>query len=155
MLETNFAPDNTFLTFDTNIVGEAVATLGTLNTIGLGDGIETVFTGTLSEVPISDIIDIKIEGISMCGKTGTVENNKGKDHSTFIAFAPRDTPKIAIAVYVENGGFGSTYAGPISSLMIEKYINGKIEGARRKSLEKFILNANLTGTKEPTNPTDE
>lgn len=85
----------------------------------------------------------KIPDIVMCGKTGTVENNKGKDHSTFIAFAPKDNPKIAIAVYVENGGFGATYAGPISSLMIEKYIKGSIEDPQRKSLEKFILNADL------------
>ncbi len=90
----------------------------------------------------------KIPDISMCGKTGTVENNKGKDHSTFIAFAPRDKPQIAIAVYVENGGYGSTYAAPIASLMIEKYINGFIQKGSRQSLEKFILNANLTGTKE-------
>ncbi len=85
----------------------------------------------------------RINDIIICGKTGTVENSKGKDHSTFIAFAPRDKPKIAIAVYIENGGFGSTYGGPISSLMIEKYLRGHIEGEARKNLEKFILNADL------------
>jgi len=85
----------------------------------------------------------KIPDITMCGKTGTVENNKGKDHSTFIAFAPKDTPKIAIAVYVENGGYGSTYAAPISSLMIEKYLKGSIESPQRKSLEKAMLKADL------------
>ena len=78
----------------------------------------------------------------MCGKTGTVENNKGEDHSTFIAFAPKENPKIAIAVYVENGGYGSTYAAPISSLMIERYINGSIDSTRN-NLERFILNADL------------
>ncbi len=90
----------------------------------------------------------RIPDITMCGKTGTVENNKGKDHSTFIAFAPKDNPKIAIAVYVENGGYGSTYAAPIASLMIEKYMNGFIQAGSRQSLEKFILKANLTGIKE-------
>jgi penicillin-binding protein 2 len=92
----------------------------------------------------------KIPDIIMCGKTGTVENNKGKAHSTFIAFAPKDNPKIAIAVYVENGGFGSTYAAPISSLMIEKYIKGSIESKARKSLEKRILEADLIKRSKPT-----
>jgi len=90
----------------------------------------------------------QVEDIVICGKTGTVENTKGKDHSTFIAFAPRDTPKIAIAVYVENGGYGSTYGGPISSLMIEKYLRGHIKGNRRKYLEHFILNADLIQRKK-------
>lgn len=92
----------------------------------------------------------KIPDITMCGKTGTVENNKGKDHSTFIAFAPKDNPKIAIAVYVENGGFGSTYAAPISSLMIEKYMKGSIESPQRKSLEKRMLKADLIKREKPT-----
>lgn len=92
----------------------------------------------------------RIPDIEMCGKTGTVENNKGKDHSTFIAFAPKDNPKIAIAVYVENGGFGSTYAAPISSLMIEKYIKGSIESPQRKSLEKRMLQADLIQREQPT-----
>jgi penicillin-binding protein 2 len=92
----------------------------------------------------------KIPDIAMCGKTGTVENNKGKDHSTFIAFAPKDNPKIAIAVYVENGGYGSTYAAPISSLMIEKYIKRSIESKQRKSLEKRILEADLIKRSKPT-----
>lgn len=92
----------------------------------------------------------RIPDITMCGKTGTVENNKGKDHSTFIAFAPRENPKIAIAVYVENGGFGSTYAAPISSLMIEKYIKGSIESPQRKSLEKRMLNADLVKREKPS-----
>lgn len=91
----------------------------------------------------------KIPDITMCGKTGTVENNKGKDHSTFIAFAPKDNPKIAIAVYVENGGFGSTYAAPISSLMIEKYMKRSIESKQRKSLEKRMLEADLIKRSKP------
>ena len=91
----------------------------------------------------------RIDDIVLCGKTGTVENSKGKDHSTFIAFAPRDNPKIAIAVYVENGGYGSTYGGPISSLMIEKYLRGHIEGKSREALERFILKADLIHKPKP------
>jgi penicillin-binding protein 2 len=84
----------------------------------------------------------RIPGIVMCGKTGTVQNPHGKDHSTFIAFAPKENPKIAIAVFVENSGFGSMYAAPIASLTIEKYINGKIDESRLP-LEKSMMNANL------------
>ncbi len=67
----------------------------------------------------------RIPGITVCGKTGTAQNPHGKDHSVFICFAPIDNPKIAIAVFVENSGFGGTWAAPIASLMIEKYLNGK------------------------------
>ncbi|GBU07000.1 penicillin-binding protein 2 [Bacteroidales bacterium] len=66
-----------------------------------------------------------IPDIAVCGKTGTAENI-GKDHSIFMGFAPMDDPKLAISVYIENGGFGATYAVPIGRLMIEKYLNGKI-----------------------------
>src|SRR5690606_20937055 len=62
----------------------------------------------------------KIPGIEMCGKTGTVQNPHGEDHSVFIAFAPRENPKIAIAVVVENAGYGSTWSAPIASLMVEQ-----------------------------------
>jgi penicillin-binding protein 2 len=67
----------------------------------------------------------KVKGIEICGKTGTAENPHGQDHSIFIAFAPKDDPKIAIAVFVENGYWGSRWAGPIASLMIEKYLRGE------------------------------
>lgn len=83
-----------------------------------------------------------IPGIPICGKTGTAENPHGKDHSVFFGFAPKDNPKIAFAVYVENSGFGGTYAAPIASLMVEKYINDTIS-APRKWLEKRMLDANL------------
>jgi len=86
----------------------------------------------------------KIHGIEICGKTGTAQNPHGEDHSIFIAFAPTEKPKIAIAVYVENGGWGSTWAVPIASLMIEKYLNNTITNLE---LEKFILEGNLI-TKE-------
>ncbi|MEO5967028.1 MAG: penicillin-binding protein 2 [Ferruginibacter sp.] len=79
----------------------------------------------------------KVPGIVVCGKTGTVENAykgmKQKDHAFFAAFAPRDNPRIAIAVICENAGFGSTSAAPIASLMIEKYLNDSIAGKDRKA----------------------
>jgi penicillin-binding protein 2 len=81
-----------------------------------------------------------LKDIIVCGKTGTVQNPQGKDHSVFIAFAPRDDPKIAIAVYVENAGFGATYAAPVASLMIEKYIRGEITN---KASEQRIVELNL------------
>jgi penicillin-binding protein 2 len=81
-----------------------------------------------------------LQDIVVCGKTGTAQNPHGKDHSVFIAFAPKDNPKIAIAVYVENAGFGATYAAPVASLIIEKYIKGHITNT---SLEQYILNLNL------------
>ena len=74
----------------------------------------------------------KINGISVCGKTGTAQNPHGKDHSIFVAFAPKDNPKISISVFVENAGFGATWAVPIASLMIEKYLNDTV---LRKDLE--------------------
>jgi penicillin-binding protein 2 len=68
----------------------------------------------------------KVPGINACGKTGTAENPHGKSHAVFLAFAPRENPKIAIACLVENAGFGGTWSAPIVSLMIEKYLTGKI-----------------------------
>ena len=67
-----------------------------------------------------------IPGLDVCGKTGTAENSRGKDHSAFMGFAPMDAPKIAIAVYVENGGFGAEYGVPIGALMMEKYLTGSL-----------------------------
>ena len=83
-----------------------------------------------------------VEGLDICGKTGTAQNPHGNDHSVFICFAPRDNPKIAVAAYVENGGFGATWAAPIASLLTEKYLNGEI-GQSRKALEERMLNGNL------------
>ena len=93
---------------------------------------------------------LKVEGIEICGKTGTAENFakvNGRrvqlaDHSIFVAFAPKKNPKIAIAVLVENGGFGSTIAGPITTLMIEKYINKKIT---MKDREQRMFEKSLQG----------
>ena len=82
----------------------------------------------------------KIKGLSVCGKTGTAENPHGDDHSIFIAFAPKENPKIAIAVYIENASWGSTWAAPIATLIIEKYLNNTIS---RPALEKQMANGNL------------
>lgn len=91
----------------------------------------------------------KVEGIEICGKTGTSENKikiiNGKkvqapDHSILIAFAPKENPKIALAVFVENGGYGSTIAAPITSLLIEKYLNRQV---KRKHIEETMLAINL------------
>lgn len=68
----------------------------------------------------------ELEGLDVCGKTGTAQNPHGEDHSTFLSFAPKDNPKIAISVYVENGGFGSTVALPIASLIEELYLTDTI-----------------------------
>ena len=82
----------------------------------------------------------RVEGLEISGKTGTSENPHGQDHSIFIAFAPKDNPKIAIAVFVENGYWGSRWAGPIATLMIEKYLTGKIG---RPLVEERMLNGSI------------
>lgn len=79
--------------------------------------------------------------IEVCGKTGTAQNPHGKDHSAFMGFAPYKNPKIAIAVYVENAGFGATFGVPIGTLMMEKYLKGEISAAH-KGLEERMLNSN-------------
>lgn len=85
----------------------------------------------------------KVPGITVCGKTGTVENKFGKDHAFFGAFAPRENPQIAIAVMCENAGYGSTSAAPIASLMIEKYLKDSISGNDRKAKAAYLYNLNL------------
>lgn len=83
-----------------------------------------------------------VKGLDICGKTGTAQNPHGDDHSVFICFAPRENPKIAVAAYVENGGFGATWAAPIASLLTEMYLNGEIS-PERKYLEDRVLDGNL------------
>jgi penicillin-binding protein 2 len=83
-----------------------------------------------------------VPGIAVCGKTGTSQNPLGADHSVFFAFAPKDNPKIAVAVYVEHGVWGTRYAAPIASLMIEKYLTGRISPAK-KFWETRMLDADL------------
>lgn len=83
-----------------------------------------------------------VPGLDICGKTGTAQNPRGADNSVFICFAPMDDPKIAVAAYIENAGFGATWAAPIASLLIEKYLNGEI-GDSRKGLEERVLQGDL------------
>ena len=82
------------------------------------------------------------DSIIVCGKTGTAQNPHGEDHSVFIAFAPKDNPQIAIAVYVENAGGGGRWAAPIASLMIEKYLTDSI-AVRNRPKEKIILETTI------------
>lgn len=95
---------------------------------------ETVRSGTAAR--------LKSEDFDFAAKTGTAQNPHGKDHSMFVAYAPLDKPVIAIAVVVENSGFGATYAGPIASLMLEKYLNDTIN-SKRLYLEERMLKANF------------
>lgn len=100
-------------------------------------GVMEYGTGAAAQVP----------GVIVCGKTGTVENYlrgvKQKDHAFFGAFAPRDNPRIAIAVMCENAGFGASSAAPIASLMIEKYLKDSISGKERKDKVEAIAKLNL------------
>ncbi|MFL9831297.1 penicillin-binding protein 2 [Flavobacterium sp. ARAG 55.4] len=107
-----------------------------------------IISGLFDVYNLGTARSLRVDGIDICGKTGTAENFAkigGKrvqlqDHSIFVAFAPKDNPKIAIAVLVENGGFGASIAGPIASLMIEKYLRKKIS---RIDLEKRIFEKSL------------
>lgn len=83
-----------------------------------------------------------VKGLDICGKTGTAQNPRGADNSVFICFAPMDNPKIAVAAYVENAGFGATWSAPIASLLVEKYLTGQISD-KRKPLEERMLNGDL------------
>jgi penicillin-binding protein 2 len=91
---------------------------------------------------------VAIPDIEMCGKTGTAQNPHGMHHSTFMAYAPRNNPKIAIAVYVENAGGGSTWAAPVASLLVEKYLTGEV---KRPWMEERLLNFNLYNNHEAAN----
>ena len=96
------------------------------------DGMQAV----LEETRLSQ--SIRIDSVIICGKTGTVQNPHGADHSAFVAFAPRDNPKIAIAVFIQNAGFGATYAAPIAGLVMEKYLNDSIASSRKELSQRLI-----------------
>ncbi len=85
-----------------------------------------------------------IPGLDVAGKTGTAQNPHGKDHSAFMGFAPYDKPRIAVAVYVENAGFGATYGVPIGSLIIEKYLRGEIAPERKGLEERMMTSRTIT-----------
>lgn len=95
---------------------------------------------------------LRNDELKMCGKTGTAQNPHGKDHALFISFAPKDDPKIAICVVVENAGFGGTWAAPVAALMTEKYLKGQIETAKRQGWETSIKDANLLPRLAPVVP---
>jgi len=83
-----------------------------------------------------------LRDIEVAGKTGTAQNPHGKDHSAFMGFAPYNEPRIAVATYVENAGFGATFGVPIGSLVMEKYLTGSI-APERKYMEEQMLNSTL------------
>ncbi len=99
---------------------------------------EPVIEGMIGAVNQGTVAaEARMADIQMCGKTGTSQNRRGEDHAIFIAFAPKENPKIAIAVFVENAGFGGTHAAPIASLCIEKYLKRHVE---RKAMETKWMN---------------
>ena len=101
---------------------------------------ETVVEGMYQVVQAGTAREFKMDSIPTCGKTGTAQNPHGKDHSIFIAFAPRNNPKIAISVIVENAGYGATWAAPIAFLMIEKYLKGEVV---KKEVEERMINGRI------------
>ena len=102
---------------------------------------DIVIDGMESAVETGTAAASKIKGISICGKTGTAQNPHGRDHSLFVGFAPKNNPKIAIGIMVENGGWGSDWGAPIATLMIEKYLNDSIS---RPQLEKRMIDGVIT-----------
>lgn len=115
-----------------------VTGIDSINFIPIIDGMDLAINGEPGSG--STARSAFLQGITICGKTGTAENPHGEDHSIFVAFAPKENPRIALAVYVENGGFGSTYAAPLASLLIEKYLTDTIT---RPWMEDRILNTDL------------
>ncbi len=92
-------------------------------------------------VPGGTALIARVDGLDICGKTGTAQNPRGADHSTFLCFAPRDNPRIAVSVYVEHGRFGATIAAPIASLIVEEYLTDTI---RRPQLVDYIKNMQIS-----------
>jgi len=113
---------------------------------------EPVINGMQDVVDFGTAAASKIPGITMCGKTGTVQNPHGKNHSVFVAFAPRDHPKIAIAVVVENAGYGASWAAPIASFMVEKYLRDSITRRPSGINPKKYMEANLMPLPPGTKP---
>ncbi len=112
---------------------------------------ENVIDGMALVMTVGTGRGVQIPGYELCGKTGTAQNPHGDDHSVFVMFGPKDNPKIAIAVLVENAGFGAAYAAPIASLMVEQYLTGKV---LRKDMELRMMESDLIhktpGLKAPT-----
>jgi len=121
------------------------------NVTNISDTVYDVIAQAMQDVVESGTaIGAKVEGINICAKTGTAENKaivngeviKMQNHSMFVAFAPREDPKIAIAVTIENAGYGATWAAPIASLLIEKYLKDSVS-FKRKAIEDKMLKAHL------------
>lgn len=108
---------------------------------------QSVIEGMELAVSAGTATRAQVPGVAVCGKTGTSENPHGEDHSVLFAFAPKENPQIALAVFIENAGFGGTYAAPITSLMIEKYLKGEISKLNERKQEA-MLNANLLKVKK-------
>jgi penicillin-binding protein 2 len=113
---------------------------------------DVVIEGMARVITAGTATGAKLDSVVICGKTGTAQNPHGKNHSIFIAFAPRENPKIAISVVCENAGFGSTWAAPIASLMIEKYLNRVV---KRKEIEERMINGNLINATFTNSSNDE
>lgn len=94
------------------------------------------------------LVGALLPGVEACGKTGTAQNPHGKDHSVFMGFAPKDDPKIAIVVYVENGGWGATYGVPIGALMMDQYLHGKLSPRNEALAEDFSNRVIFYGNEE-------
>ena len=113
------------------------------NYVGIdAQNFEPVINGMQAVVDHGTASLSKIPGIVMCGKTGTAQNPHGMDHSVFVAYAPRENPKIAIAVVVENSGEGSKWAAPIASFIVEKYLRDSISSRPNGMTPEYIMNAN-------------
>ena len=117
------------------------------HTLASRDNYEIVAEGMRQAVLNGTCRGANLPDIAVCGKTGTAQN-RGKDHSIFMGFAPMDNPQIAISVYVENGGFGATYGVPIGALMIEQYLNGELSPTSRERADEISNRIILYGTQE-------
>ena len=118
----------------------------TLNNVGIDDKyFDSVLDGMEKVVREGSAVRAFVPNLDICGKTSTVENPHGMDHSGFMGFAPKDDPKIAIAVYVENAGWGGRAAASTASLVMEKYINGEIS---RQWLEDFVLEGDFLDARQ-------
>ncbi|MEP7323447.1 MAG: penicillin-binding transpeptidase domain-containing protein, partial [Saprospiraceae bacterium] len=117
------------------------------------DNFEIVVDGMSRAVTSGTARVAAIKDVEVCGKTGTAQNPHGEDHSVFCAFAPKINPKIAIAVIVENSGFGATYAAPIASLLMEKYIKGSIDSSRlwleKRTMEQDLIHKGFIASAKP------
>jgi penicillin-binding protein 2 len=108
---------------------------------------ETIVQGMREAVLNGTCVGANLPDIEVCGKTGTAQN-KGKDHSAFMGFAPMNDPKIAVAVYVENGGFGAVYGVPIGALIMEQYLKGTLSEESEKKATTIQQREIYYGNKE-------